>query len=584
VSAAPDPATHPAPGQIIAGKYQIEEVLGHGGMGVVVAARHVALRQRVAVKFLPEAAHLPEATARFLREAQAAVAIQSEHVARVIDVGTLETGAPYMVMEYLAGSDLGRVLKVRRRLPVADAVDYVIQACEALAEAHMHGIIHRDLKPGNLFLTQRAEGSPLVKVLDFGLSKLVLEGEQAPTALTATAVVIGSPHYMSPEQVRSLKYVDRGTDIWALGVILHEMLTGKRPFDGPSLTAICASIVMDPVPPLETHRADLPEGLDAVVRGCLEKDLTRRTRSVAELAARLSPYAPPRSAPILERIGKLSAMSRAQSHDASPGPEDDEEPATIALATDADGSLVLSSAIQVVGEAGRPPPAPSLAAARDAAPSSPEPMAAFSSSSLVAPAPATPPAPTFGGPTFGAQTGAPAIGAPTFGAPTFGAPTFGEPAPTPAAPPGPVATTDAFTSSQRLSEASEAWGHGPPRRRVSPGAMVAGACALLGCLGVVAWLASGSDQAAAPPSASAAPAAPRESAAPAAPPPVPTPPAPPPAASTAAPSAVASAVPSMRPSTPPSPPKSPPKVGSASAGTPPKPPPRRGGNPLDRSD
>jgi serine/threonine-protein kinase len=298
---------HPKRGDIIAGKFQVEDVLGAGGMGVVVAARHLVLRQRVAVKFLlPQAARLPEASARFVREAQAAVALQTEHVARVLDVGVLEDGAPFMVMEFLAGTDFSRFLKQNGPLPVADAVDYLLQAGEAIAEAHALGIVHRDLKPGNLFLTTRAGGSQTVKVLDFGLSKVLAQEGAAPEAsLTATGFVAGSPYYMAPEQIRSLKHVDRRVDVWAMGVILYEMLTGRRPFDGPSLTAVCASISADTPAPMRALRAEIPEALDAAVLACLERSLDRRTGSVAELAQALAPFAPQRSLPSVEQILRL---------------------------------------------------------------------------------------------------------------------------------------------------------------------------------------------------------------------------------------------------------------------------------------
>src|SRR4051812_29611172 len=206
-------------GDVLAGKYRVDKILGAGGMGVVVAAHHVQLDERVAIKFLlPEALGNAEAVARFAREARAAVKIKSEHVARVIDVGTLETGAPYMVMEYLEGGDLSQVLASRGPLPVEEAVEYVLQACEAIAHAHALGIVHRDLKPANLFLIRRPDGTNAIKVLDFGISK-VMPGKSASSdnAMTRTRTVMGSPLYMSPEQMASTRDVDGRTDLWALG-------------------------------------------------------------------------------------------------------------------------------------------------------------------------------------------------------------------------------------------------------------------------------------------------------------------------------------------------------------------------------
>ena len=193
------------PGTVLAGKYRVERIIGQGGMGLVVEAKHIALDERVALKFLlPDYASHPEAAARFLREARAAVKIKSEHVARVSDVGTLDNGSPYMVMEFLEGSDLSQVLEKRGVLAIPEAIDYVIQGCEAIAEAHSHGIVHRDLKPANLFLTRRQDGYPLVKVLDFGISKTMGNVEN----LTKTMAAMGSALYMSPEQMQQTRSVD----------------------------------------------------------------------------------------------------------------------------------------------------------------------------------------------------------------------------------------------------------------------------------------------------------------------------------------------------------------------------------------
>ena len=280
-------------------------------MGVVVAGRHVQLGNRVAIKFLlPEAAHHAEATARFLREARAAVQIQSEHVARVSDVGTLENGAPYMVMEFLSGSDLGKLLSARGApFATEEAVDYLLQACEAIAEAHALGIIHRDLKPANLFLTHRADGSALVKVLDFGISKMMVS-PSTQVSLTGTASVMGSPAYMSPEQVRSAKNVDARTDVWSLGMILYEFLSARPAFEAETVSGLLAQIVADPPTPLRTRRPDIPARLESVVMRCLEKDPARRIGNVAEFAQALLPFSPSSQISV-ERIRRVLQSSVA---------------------------------------------------------------------------------------------------------------------------------------------------------------------------------------------------------------------------------------------------------------------------------
>jgi serine/threonine-protein kinase len=252
-------------------------------MGIVVQAMHLQLHQPVAMKFLlPEVLGNQQVVQRFLREAQAAVRLRSEHVARVIDVGSLESGAPYMVLEYLDGADLSSF--PRSQLTIGGIVDLVLQACEALAEAHTLGIVHRDIKPANFFLTRGADGAPLLKVLDFGISK-------APTAgsnLTATQSVMGTPAYMSPEQMRSSRDVDHRSDIWSLGVVLYELLQGAQPFSTDTFSSMVLKVVNDPLPPLTVQ---LPGDLAAIVYRCLEKDPARRFQNVAELAHALAPYA-----------------------------------------------------------------------------------------------------------------------------------------------------------------------------------------------------------------------------------------------------------------------------------------------------
>jgi eukaryotic-like serine/threonine-protein kinase len=270
-------------GAVLAGRYRIERVLGQGGMGVVVKAMHLQLHQPVAMKFLlPEVLGNQQVVQRFLREAQAAVRLKSEHVARVIDVGSLESGAPYMVLEYLEGGDLSTV--PRSQLSVGGIVDLMLQACEALAEAHSLGIVHRDVKPANFFLTRGSDGAPLLKVLDFGISKTQSTGSN----LTATQSVMGTPAYMSPEQMRSSRDVDHRTDIWALGVVMYELLQGAPPFGGDTFSSIVIRIVNEPLP---RFSVPLPPDLDAIVYRCLEKDPARRFQNVAEVAQALARYA-----------------------------------------------------------------------------------------------------------------------------------------------------------------------------------------------------------------------------------------------------------------------------------------------------
>jgi serine/threonine-protein kinase len=283
-----------ASGEVIGGKYVIDRVIGTGGVGVVLAAKHKELEEIVAIKFLrPEVQMKREIVERFAREAKAAVRIKSEYAARVYDVGVVAGRGPYLVMEYLEGKDLADVLGELGPLPVKRAVEYVMQACEALACAHAAGIIHRDIKPENLFLARRADGTELIKVLDFGISKTALTGsvfENEPEVTTQD--LMGSPLYMSPEQIRSTGTVDHRSDIWSLGVVLYELVTGRVPFDGKSITEICAVVLEKEPAPLSTYMKEPPIGLQEVVDRCLQKDRAKRFQNVAELAIALLPFAP----------------------------------------------------------------------------------------------------------------------------------------------------------------------------------------------------------------------------------------------------------------------------------------------------
>jgi serine/threonine-protein kinase len=299
------------PGTVLLGKYKITKVLGMGAMGIVVLATHLDLNQRVAIKFmLPGKTPNLERHQRFLREAQIASRLTTVHVARVIDVGTMpDGGAPYMVMEYLQGSDLAAVITERGQLPILEAAGYLLQVCEAVGEAHAAGIVHRDLKPANLFLTKTADGQPCVKVLDFGVSKLMDAGLQ----LTQDAVTLGSPLYMPPEQMSASKDVDARADIWSLGVILYELIAGKTPFDAEQLPQLCTRIFTGAPTPLGQFRGDAPPGLEAVLLRCFEKKRENRWRNVAELAAALVPFAPSRAVVHAERVAAILGLNEGPS-------------------------------------------------------------------------------------------------------------------------------------------------------------------------------------------------------------------------------------------------------------------------------
>jgi tRNA A-37 threonylcarbamoyl transferase component Bud32 len=293
-----------SPGDILAGKYRVDRVLGVGGMGVVVAATHVDLLEPRAIKFML-ADHLgdTEAVARFLREARACAHLKGQHIAKVHDVGRLENGAPYLIMEYLTGYDLGALIDRRGAIPAHEAALHVLQVCEALAEAHAAGIVHRDLKPENVFLAQGPGGVMSVKVLDFGIS-MVLHTEHE-LRMTQATTIMGSPFYMSPEQTRSSRDVDTRTDIWSLGILLYQLVTGRLPFQGENLTEIISAVLFGQCPPPSSLVRGLPDGLEDVILRCLERDLDRRYPSVTELAEDLAPYAPAGGRQSVEQILRL---------------------------------------------------------------------------------------------------------------------------------------------------------------------------------------------------------------------------------------------------------------------------------------
>jgi len=303
-----------AVGDTIAGKYLVERIIGAGGMGVVIAARHLELDQIVAMKFLlPEIAKLDMAPERFRREAWAVARIRGEHVCRVLDVGTLESGIPFMVMEYLDGCDLATELAQRGTLPVDEAVEYVLQACEALAEAHSAGVVHRDLKPANLFLAHSADGTRGIKVLDFGVSKVLAEAGNAALSLTSTKTLVGSPLYMSPEQLDSAKGVDARTDIWALGVVLYELLTGRTPFGGDSIAQLVSGVLHSDPPSFDAVGIEPLADLEAVIHRAVSKRREDRYANVGELATDLIPFGPPSSLQSAQRSARLLAREPSMS-------------------------------------------------------------------------------------------------------------------------------------------------------------------------------------------------------------------------------------------------------------------------------
>jgi serine/threonine protein kinase len=327
-----------AVGEVVAQKYRIDRVIGQGGMGVVVAGYHLELDQPVAIKFLlSESGLRAEGVERFRREARAAAKIHSEHVARVFDVGLLDGRVPYMVMELLTGNDLEQELERRGSLPFGEAVGYVLQAIDAIAEAHSVGIVHRDLKPTNLFLAERSDGSRIIKVLDFGISKSLGAGRLREVALTRTAAFVGSPLYMSPEQMRSARDVDPRTDVWSLGAILYVMLTGQLPHPGASLPEVCVAVMNMPPRPLKDFLPDAPEALEAILMKSLAKDPALRYASVAELAGQLLPFAPEWHL-VVERatrlLGGMPAVARSSNPPAGstppplqvPAPQMNQEP------------------------------------------------------------------------------------------------------------------------------------------------------------------------------------------------------------------------------------------------------------------
>jgi serine/threonine protein kinase len=275
-------------------------------MGVVVKCRHLQLDELVAIKMLrPDVVLDPDAVERFMREAQAAVKLKSEYVARVSDVGTLETGVPYMVMEFLEGHDLGALVDEQGCIQVGWACQLMLQTAEALSEAHSLNIVHRDIKPANLFVTWRPDRTSLIKVLDFGISKAQTGTDMH---LTQTQSLLGTPAYMSPEQMRSAKMVDTRTDIWSLGSVLYELIEGRKPFEAESFSEMCVKVAVDPPQPM----FNAPPELQQVILRCLAKSPEQRYPTMADVGRELIPFCqdPQQATVLVERMQRMLRHSR----------------------------------------------------------------------------------------------------------------------------------------------------------------------------------------------------------------------------------------------------------------------------------
>jgi eukaryotic-like serine/threonine-protein kinase len=281
----------PPQGSLFAGRYRVDRLLGHGGMGVVVGARDEKTGVPCAIKLLDPSAPASD-TARLLREARALMLLSSPHVVRIFDVGEDAEAGAYLVLERLEGSDLAKASPLGTPLPFGRVAAYVIEVCEALAQAHAIGIIHRDIKPSNLFLARLAGGSSVVKVLDFGVSKLTtMAGWEGQKTLTSGDGALGSPQFISPEQLRDPRSVDARTDLWSVGVVLFRLITGTFPFEGATVAEIFSAILSAPIPTLADRGVTVPEGLEAVVGACLSRDLDARVGSAHELSELLRPFA-----------------------------------------------------------------------------------------------------------------------------------------------------------------------------------------------------------------------------------------------------------------------------------------------------
>lgn len=292
-------------GTLIAGKYRIEKLIARGGMGVLYRAWQPLIARNVAIKIVrPELMTRSDAPARFLREARVLAQLRTEHVCKVLDAGALDDGLPYMVLEYLEGDDLRNVLNGTGRFDVTRAVDLTLQVAEALAESHALGIVHRDVKPENLFLLHDVSGAEQIKLLDFGICQTESNAARLRTPQQADDYGLGSPHYMAPEQISAPHAFDPRIDIWSLGVVLYELISGDPPFDGEDVTAICAQVLGREPASLREVCPELPQGLEHVVARCLSKSPEDRYADISELALALAPYGSAAASNSSARVGR----------------------------------------------------------------------------------------------------------------------------------------------------------------------------------------------------------------------------------------------------------------------------------------
>ena len=329
-----------SPGEQI-GDYVVEQLIGEGGMAVVYRAHHRTHQHRVAIKLMrPEAARSNDIVQRFEREQRTIAQLFSGHTVRFYAAGRHQ-GLPFMVLELLRGKDLEETLKRDGPLPPRLAVTYLLQACHSLAEAHAQGIVHRDLKPSNLFLTKRDDGSPCIKVLDFGISKNAAAQRVAEPSLTRAKDVMGSPWYMSPEQMLASKEVDAATDIWALGVTLYQLLSMNIPFAAENTDAVCRRIMTDDPTPLRRVTGHVPEELEATIMRCFKRRRAERWASIADLATALAPFGPEHTPESLARIYEFLPPTHPHHVTAS----EEAEPTTPTRSTtEADETLYLRKA------------------------------------------------------------------------------------------------------------------------------------------------------------------------------------------------------------------------------------------------